>query len=100
MNIKIFDTPEVQDFLQTVSGLDNNQGVLLDDFTCASFSYQPLAEPHRAPWVGIFHHAIHRFSAEIAFGSLKMAVELRMAQLLRYMGRHRFVSLEGEKENG
>lgn len=26
MNIKIFDTPEVQDFLQTVSGLDNDQG--------------------------------------------------------------------------
>ena len=26
MNIKIFDTPEVQDFLKTVSGLDNDKG--------------------------------------------------------------------------
>lgn len=26
MSIKIFDTPEVQDFLKTVSGLDNDQG--------------------------------------------------------------------------
>ncbi|CAN5494682.1 hypothetical protein BH11PLA2_BH11PLA2_22690 [soil metagenome] len=37
----------------------SGNGVLLDDFADASFSYQSLKEPHGEPWVGIFHHPVH-----------------------------------------
>lgn len=36
----------------------NGQGLLLDDFADASFSYRPIQASRREPWVGIFHHPV------------------------------------------
>ena len=41
--------------LRCMEPLISDKGILFDDFIDASFSYRPLASPHKEPWVGVFH---------------------------------------------
>jgi hypothetical protein len=36
----------------------SGEGLLLDDFVDATYSYKPKQKPHVVPWVGIFHHPV------------------------------------------
>jgi hypothetical protein len=47
--------PEV---LQTFAKHTSPKGILLDDFVERSFTYRPMAQPYREPWMGIFHHPV------------------------------------------
>ncbi|MBI1248155.1 hypothetical protein GC197_09990 [bacterium] len=44
--------------MQAMREVATGNGVLLDDFADASFSYQPIKEARLEPWVGVFHHPV------------------------------------------
>lgn len=41
-----------------LNAVQDGNGLWLDDFVDASYTYRPQAAPHLEPWVGIFHHPV------------------------------------------
>ena len=64
---------------QALTKQANGHGLLLDDFTDASFSYTPIRGPHIEPWAGIFHHP----------ATVKSPLNLDRHQDVRQVERHR-----------